>query len=517
MEKDITQLACEASTILSEVSQKQKIAIYPYGKVGRTLEDELRKKGVQVELLVDNGTNDSSNKVIPFSEVDDPKQYVWAIATVSRVLYSDIKAQLIDMGCSKENVFDVCKLEEEFNEIIAAYDELEKTYERRIDEIRASGRKQLRFGVYLMYAAEFTVHGLIKKMSLIPKQWTFKIVVVPDRGRGDQFKREHYERTKQFVVETVGSEYMLDGYDFEKDKAIDHSELFDIVYCDNCYDAAAEHVHSIEYLSGKTLPIFISYGYDAAHYYNLFRLCNKELNYVWKYFIDTQYALDDCKKYQLIKGRNTVLCGYSKMDRLYDFQNEYNHRTDKKKSILIAPHHTVDNKDLPLSNFLKYAEYFKNLPKKYPDVQFIFRPHPVLFVTLINLGIWTEEEVKKYLEELNDNGIVYSYEGDYLRLFAECDAMINDCGSFTIEWLYTGKPGCFMLNENLKPKQLTKIMIKAISAHDIARSEEDIDRFIQKILDDDYEVSVPNWVKDEVMINYPDVSSKILEEIDILK
>ena len=517
MEKDITLLASEASTTLCEVSKKQKIAIYPYGKVGRTLEDELNNKSVSADLLVDNGVCDYNNNVISFSEVDDPKQYVWAIATLSRVLYSDIKAQLIDLGCSKENIFDVCKHEEEFNEIVASYDELEKTYERRIDEIRASGRKKIRFGVYLMYAAEYGGQGLIKKMSQIPEQWTYKIVVVPDKWRGEQFKREHYDRTKQFVIETVGVEYMLDGYDFENDKAIDHSELFDIVYCDNCYDDSAEHVHSIEYLSEKVLPIFVSYGYDASHYYNLFRLCNKELNYVWKYFIDTQYALDDCKKYQLIKGRNAVLCGYSKMDRLYDFLNEGNQRKNKKKRILIASHHTVDNKNLPLSNFLKYAEYFKNLPKKFPDVQFIFRPHPVLFITLINGGIWSEIEVKNYLKELNDNGIIYSFEGDYLRLFSECDAMINDCGSFTIEWLYTGKPGCFMYNENLKPKQLTKIMIKAISAHDIAKREEDIDSFIQKIVTDNYEVSIPKWVKDEVMINYPDVSSKILKEIDILR
>ena len=140
-----------------------------------------------------------------------------------------------------------------------------------------------------------------------------------------------------------------------------------------------------------------------------------------------------------------------------------------------------------------------------------------MFITLINGGIWSEIEVKNYLKELNDNGIIYSFEGDYLRLFSECDAMINDCGSFTIEWLYTGKPGCFMYNENLKPKQLTKIMIKAISAHDIAKREEDIDSFIQKIVTDNYEVSIPKWVNDEVMINYPDVSSKILKEIDILR
>ena len=56
-------------------------------------------------------------------------------------------------------------------------------------------------------------------------------------------------------------------------------------------------------------------------------------------------------------------------------------RKRERKTIIIAPHHTIEAKfrnSIGLSNFLEYAELFQELPKKYPQIDFIFRPHPLL-------------------------------------------------------------------------------------------------------------------------------------------
>ncbi len=63
---------------------------------------------------------------------------------------------------------------------------------------------------------------------------------------------------------------------------------------------------------------------------------------------------------------------------------------------------------------------------------------------------------------------------------------------------------------------LTELMNHALEYYDIAQSEEDIDRFIKKIESDDYDIGVDRWVKENVMINYPNASEAILNEIDII-
>ena len=154
----------------------------------------------------------------------------------------------------------------------------------------------------------------------------------------------------------------------------------------------------------------------------------------------------------------------------------------------------------------------------FPEVDFVFRPHPLLFYRLIDGNFWTEEQVNCCLEELRRAGIEYSYGGEYLHIFAECDAIINDCGSFTMEWLFTGKPGCFVWNEDLKEEHLTTQMNEAITRYRVARSAEDIISFISDVAGGRYpvECGMDDWVRENIAVNYPHVAEKILEEMDIL-
>ena len=126
--------------------------------------------------------------------------------------------------------------------------------------------------------------------------------------------------------------------------------------------------------------------------------------------------------------------------------------------------------------------------------------------------------MKGYLEELRRVGIEYSDGGEYLHLFAECDAMINDCGSFTLEWLFTGKPGCFVFNEDLREEHLTTQMNEAITRYRIARSAEDIISFVSDVAGGRYptECGMDDWTRENIAVNYPHVAEKILEEMDIL-
>lgn len=391
----------------------------------------------------------------------------------------------------------------------------ERHYEDVIKNIKASGRTKLSFAAYVIFDSTYGMDGAFKLMMEDKEHWNPKVVVIPDVARGPEHAKQTYVKTKEFFINRYGADYVLDGWDIESDTYFDHLDKFDIVYYANPYDVMAHEYHKIEYASTKNvLPIYVSYGYDVGRYTTLSRLTNPELNLVWKCFADTTYSYQDYKNNQTIKGENVVLAGYSKMDDL----SKYTMAMNKRKKVLLTPHHTVSMKDLPLSNFLEYSDLILRLPEMFPKMDFVFRPHPLLFTTLLNNNLWKEQEVDDYLAKLKDLGVEYSSGGDYLSVFAECDAIVNDCGSFTVEWLFTDKPGCFVYNSKLNEKHLTTLMNKSIERYVVAKNEQDIIAFIQGISASGklQDCKMEKWAKDNIAINYPNVSEFLLKEIDII-
>ena len=366
--------------------------------------------------------------------------------------------------------------------------------------------KPYRFGAYVMFDSTFGADRLVQKMLDNPEKWSVSIVVIPDISRGEKHMVEAYKETKAFFVNKYGESYVKDGYDFQAHRAIDHSDDFDFIYCANPYDRMVAKCHKIRYLSKRNcLPFHISYGYDVSQIYTLRRLQSKELNYVWKYFTDTRYLHENLCAHHLIKGKNFELMGYAKMDSFI-----FDKTSNERKRILISIHHSVDFPELPLSNFMEIYDLIPELPTIFPEYDFVFRPHPLLFSRLVLLGLWNEDNVKDYIKKITDNGIEYSVGGDYFDVFNKCDAIVNDCGSFTVEWLYSGKPGCFIRNSSLKDELLTPLMLKALEEYEIVTSKDEILSFIRDLdFSKDYEVA--DWVKKDVMLEYPNVSDKIYE------
>ena len=386
-------------------------------------------------------------------------------------------------------------------------------YKEVEEKIRNRGDKPLRFASYVVYDSTFGAYGLMDLMLAEPQKYSPKIVICPDVARGEHQLKEQYKKTKDFFVRKYGSEYVIDGYDEATGTFKDVSDQFDVIYCANPYDAMVNKVHGVKYLSQKdVLPIFINYGYSISKWHFKEVEQSIELSLFYKYFADTTYTLKEIKKYNLNKGRNSILSGYSKMDSLKKFSSPKNERI----KILIAPHHTIKglNATLQLSNFLKYSDLILRLPDLYEDVDFIFRPHPLLFINLINKGIWTREQINDYIAKIKSSGIIYSTGGDYLSLFNECDAIIHDCGSYMVEWLYTGKPCCYVVeNEKKLRKQLCLLGNKALDLHYLAKSEEEIIDFIRNVKNNRLSAKNNETVISNIMINYPNVSEFILNSI----
>jgi len=405
----------------------------------------------------------------------------------------------------------------QWDKIKNIYDELSVHYRKLIENKRNSTDKVIHFGAYAVIDALFGMDDVFELMKKDPKHWDPKIVIIPDISRTYQHQEQTYLRTREFFVTKYGKDYVVDGWDMRSNTFFDHTDRFDIIYFSTPYDTMVPEIHSIEYASSKNvLPVYVNYGFDVSYNFMYMRMKAPALNYVWKYFTETVYSEKDIRDLQIINGKNVVLTGYAKMDAYVKYKSTSN---KSRKKILITPHHSVNLKDLPLSNFMTYHKLIPRLPDIFPDIDFVFRPHPLLFARMALNKVWTDEQIDDYLTEISRAGIEYSVGGDYLKLFSECDAIINDCGSFTLEWLFTGKPGCFVYNDELKDEHLTSQMKEAIKRYRIARSEDDIIGFIKEIgiTDMKPEYAMDDWVRENIAINYPNVAKRILDELDILR
>lgn len=401
-----------------------------------------------------------------------------------------------------KNNYDILKNRIIINKTRQHYKIVEKRIKNR-------GNRPIRYACYVMYASDFGESEIFTIM-INDKDFQPTIVIVPDIARGKEHMIRTYQETKAFLLNKFGPQYILDGYDIKSDTYFDYSEKFDIIASNCPYNEMLHAYHKLSYLNTKdVLTVHTVYGYFISKYGEKNLFPKLEISCLWRIFLDTPYTLKSYKNKSLCHGKNAITLGYPKMDSLA----KYKEKERDRKAIIIAPHHTVNVPSLPLSNFLAYYNLILELPTLFPNVDFIFRPHPLLFTHLVNKGYWTENEVTEYLKQIEEKGIFYSHGGDYFKLFCNSDAIIHDCGSYITEWLFTGKPCCFVAKDDSIFNFFTKLGKESIKYYKIAYSREQIIDFIQSVVDNTNFEYYKNTkeIKEKIMVNYPNVSQKIVD------
>ena len=206
---------------------------------------------------------------------------------------------------------------------------------------------------------------------------------------------------------------------------------------------------------------------------------------LWKFFVETEFQKQVEKHFSVAKGQNTIVSGCLATEPLIDPnyvpENNWKEQNTQKKRIIWAPHHTIDY-IFNFSTFLTYAEFMLEMAKKFnDDVQFVFKPHPVLKVKLINL--WGKEKTETYYRqwELLENAQIE--EGYYMDLFLTSDALIHDCDSFRGEYLYLPKkPVLFLVRDDSITDVMNEFGKKCFDMHYHANRKEQIEHFIQDVV-----------------------------------
>lgn len=209
----------------------------------------------------------------------------------------------------------------------------------------------------------------------------------------------------------------------------------------------------------------------------------------WRQFIDTESCRREWAKVNRLHGINYSVTGLPFMDELMLPKSEWRDvwpKKDGRKRIIYAPHHTIGDihmDGIGYSTFLEYHEFMLKLRDKYKELAyFVFKPHPRLYPNLLRM--WGDQKTDEYYRSWNLPG--YSHvekNGDYLALFKYSDALIHDCGSFTIEYLYMDNPVMYLTRDDHHADNLNEVANKAFDLHYKGKSCADIEGFVKSVIE----------------------------------
>lgn len=239
----------------------------------------------------------------------------------------------------------------------------------------------------------------------------------------------------------------------------------------------------------NTLNCYVPYTFQTTYHfqqnYNAFFH-----NALWKAYYPSTLHLNMAIHYGLNSGKNAVLTGYPGIDRFLGLNLSAKAAAKKstsKKNIIWAPHHTIEGNnyghDLFFSNFIRYHNFMQEMAILYKDQLFLtFKPHPALRPKLSHPTIWGVEKTEQYYNFWQENDFCALNQGNYESLFEESDAMIHDCDSFMGEYLSLNKPVLYTRRDGTVEERMNEFGRKALKVHYQASNEQEIMRFVEKIV-----------------------------------
>ena len=244
--------------------------------------------------------------------------------------------------------------------------------------------------------------------------------------------------------------------------------------------SAFPDIYKIEYVSTYCRTCYLSYGFLMVNEEN-YQFAQDFHHSAWTIYASTSREVDLYKKYSVRYSSNVVLSGYPKFDLL----DARNIKCDKPKRPIViwAPHWTIGlcYPSLNLGTFDRICMGMLDLFQAFPEVDFIFKPHPNLLYALKKTTFMDENNYLIYLQQLNNLQNVITYnQGDYCTLFLQSSAMITDSVSFLAEYLPTGNPLLFLEREDRK--RFSDVGEDIITLHYKGEGIESIREFIQQII-----------------------------------
>lgn len=234
------------------------------------------------------------------------------------------------------------------------------------------------------------------------------------------------------------------------------------------------------------------FPYYVPNYSLLSNDCKPDFHFrLWKYFQLSQQWVDALKEEvpSYKRSSDIVATGHPMLDYINNTKAE----KMAKKIVIYSPHWSVysdvfDN-DERYSTFQHNGREILKYAQQHPEIDWYFKPHPTLKISLFRTGIMTQEEIDCYYSEWEKIGTV-CVGGDYSELFWKSSALITDCASFLVEYPCTGNPIIHLISSACTvviPKPSERLFATYYQVHNLDEMYQCFDTVLCKGLDPMYD------------------------------
>jgi len=351
----------------------------------------------------------------------------------------------------------------------------EQIFEKNIDRLKTYNKIKVSF---LLFDASLWCGDLLYNLFANDERFDVNVLLFKRKDQENENQNKNFSAgLKGLQDRGIDVTPVLDGQD-------ENIEVADILFYLTPYDGTLSPKFQFKNLSLDKMICYIHYGFAVG--YSTLVLPIRYL--VWKEFVlDKTYKkiLDE------LFDRDTsfsIYTGCPKNDYLYENKKEKSSTGEDVKTIIWAPHWSIDDGVL-YATFRDNYKFFLEYAKKNKKIKWIVKPHPNLFFSAVTSGVFERDsDFRQYLDEwdaLPNADVVVG--GNYQDCFCESDAMILDSASFIMEYQYVDKPMLFLRRDTQEFNALTASVIKA--SYSVAGDDlQSIETFINDVVinGDDY-------------------------------
>lgn len=415
----------------------------------------------------------------------------WLLPTVVKARLGPFKIKLLD-NPRKRKIFL----------------KMQKKHQELLHQIK--GKEKIKVVFLAIHKSVWKVDPVFQKMLSDP-YFEPVILVCPYTVYGEE--RMWQDMQECYAYFEYKGYPVLSAYNKEQQNWITLQEIQpDIVFFTNPHNLTRKEYYEDAYLN--YLSCYVPYYSDVASNYDLNSSYNQLFhNVVWKHFIGDDYANKRALNVLANKGVNLVITGSPMLEELAvegikEPNMVWRQQSLPKKRIIYAPHQSIfKDENINLSTFLEVGELIKTLAEKYQDqIQWSFKPHGLLKSKLYKHPNWGKEKTDKYYDFWKLNDFTQLDDGEYVDLFKTSDAILHDCGSFILDYLFTGKPCAYLeLNSTAQLKAINDYGIELLNCYVRLREEHQIECFLLDLIDNNL---YPNKCYEQFLIEHVDAFYK---------
>lgn len=307
------------------------------------------------------------------------------------------------------------------------------------------------------------------------------LVAVNLWGWHESLCRAEREAQRTFEFFTSRKMKVVYAWNFERHRPIPLDKFgADIVFYGQPWDIHKEHSPLV--VSRIGLTCYVPY---MVPNYTIVRAdcCMPFHRHLFRMFIQNEEWVELCRKVSgsFSMAGEFVAVGHPMFNEI---DKALKNNKQAANAVIYAPHWSFPHKDNPnslhFSTFLWSGKAILEYATCHRDINWIFKPHPVLRPMLLKSGVMTEAEIESYYSSWRKIGEC-CFDGSYPQLFARSRVMITDCGSFLIEYAGTLRPIIHLISPSNKItacESSARLFSTYYQVHDISELTPILDKIV---------------------------------------